>query len=44
MSDAPPPVVPPADGGERWRLALEAAGDGVWDWDLRSGSQYRSPR
>mgnify|MGYP002137950441 CR=1 FL=1 len=44
MSDAPPPVVPPADGGERWRLALEAAGDGIWDWDLRSGSQYRSPR
>ena len=44
MSDAPPPVVPPADGGERWRLALETAGDGIWDWDLRSGSQYRSPR
>ena len=44
VSDAPPPVVPPADGGERWRLALEAAGDGIWDWDLRSGSQYRSPR
>jgi diguanylate cyclase (GGDEF)-like protein/PAS domain S-box-containing protein len=21
---------------ERWRLALEAAGDGVWDWDIAS--------
>lgn len=39
----PPPVEPVADDSERWRLALEAAGDGVWDWDLRSGCQYRSP-
>jgi diguanylate cyclase (GGDEF)-like protein/PAS domain S-box-containing protein len=23
-----------ADNEERWRLALEAAGDGVWDWDV----------
>jgi diguanylate cyclase (GGDEF)-like protein/PAS domain S-box-containing protein len=23
-----------ADNEERWRLALEAAGDGVWDWDI----------
>ncbi len=22
---------------ERWRLALEAAGDGVWDWNVQSG-------
>ena len=21
----------------RWKLALEGSGDGVWDWDLRSG-------
>lgn len=26
-----------ADNEERWRLALEAAGDGVWDWDLAHG-------
>ncbi|HZX32539.1 MAG TPA: diguanylate cyclase [Rhodocyclaceae bacterium] len=25
-----------ADNEERWRLALEAAGDGVWDWDMAS--------
>ena len=41
--DAQPPVAPVADDSERWRLALEAAGDGVWDWDLRSGHHYRSP-
>ena len=23
-----------AENEERWRLALEAAGDGVWDWDM----------
>lgn len=28
---------------ERWRLALEVAGEGVWDWDLHSGQMYRSP-
>lgn len=22
---------------ERWKLALEAAGDGVWDWDMKTG-------
>lgn len=22
---------------ERWRLALESAGDGVWDWDVAAG-------
>ena len=25
-----------AENEERWRLALEAAGDGVWDWDPRT--------
>ena len=39
-----PAAPPPADDAERWRLALEASGDGVWDWHLASGHQYRSPR
>ena len=25
-----------------WRLALEGAGDGVWDWDLRTGEEFFS--
>ena len=29
---------------DRWRLALEAAGDAVWDWNLQDDSVYRSPR
>ncbi|MHB0875709.1 MAG: PAS domain S-box protein [Anaerolineae bacterium] len=28
----------------RWQFALEGAGDGVWDWDLRSGKAYFSPQ
>ncbi|MGZ3182624.1 MAG: diguanylate cyclase domain-containing protein [Telluria sp.] len=28
----------------RWRLALKAAGDGVWDWDLRTRTIDLSPR
>ncbi|CAG4882948.1 putative Histidine kinase [Georgfuchsia toluolica] len=28
---------------ERLELALNATSDGVWDWDLRSGTIYRSP-
>jgi PAS domain S-box-containing protein len=28
----------------RWQFALEAAGDGVWDWDLMSGAAYFSAR
>ena len=27
----------------RWKLALESAGDGMWDWNLRSNEQYFSP-
>lgn len=29
---------------ERLRLALEVANDGIWDWDLKSGSAYLSQR
>ena len=29
---------------ERLRLALNASGDGLWDWDLRSGYVYRAPQ
>jgi PAS domain S-box-containing protein len=29
---------------ERWKFALEGAGDGVWDWDLGSDRTYFSPR
>jgi len=29
---------------ERWKFALEGAGDGVWDWDLQSGRVYFSHR
>jgi PAS domain S-box-containing protein len=29
---------------ERWKFALEGAGDGVWDWDLGTGRVYFSHR
>ncbi len=29
---------------ERWRFALEGAGDGVWDWNLATNEFYQSPR
>ncbi|TBO32405.1 PAS domain S-box protein [Aquabacterium lacunae] len=29
---------------ERWKFALEGAGDGVWDWDLGSNRTYFSAR
>ncbi len=29
---------------ERWRLALDASGDGVWDWRARTNQVYYSPR
>lgn len=27
---------------ERWKFALEGAGDGVWDWNLQTGELYLS--
>ena len=29
---------------ERWSLALDASGDGVWDWNVRTGDVMYSPR
>ncbi|MEO8856273.1 MAG: EAL domain-containing protein [Burkholderiaceae bacterium] len=29
---------------DRWKLALESAGDGVWDWNLQTGVEIYSPR
>jgi diguanylate cyclase (GGDEF)-like protein/PAS domain S-box-containing protein len=29
---------------ERWKLALEASGDGVWDWNVQSGEVVYSKR
>lgn len=29
---------------ERWKFALEGAGDGVWDWDLSTSRVYYSQR
>ena len=31
-----------AQNEERWRLALEAVGDGVWDWDVLSSTAFFS--
>jgi diguanylate cyclase (GGDEF)-like protein/PAS domain S-box-containing protein len=29
---------------ERWKLALESTGDGVWDWHIQSGVEFYSKR
>ncbi|WP_255331313.1 PAS domain S-box protein [Methanocalculus taiwanensis] len=29
---------------ERYRLTLDAANDGIWDWDIATGSAFFSPR
>jgi len=29
---------------ERWKFALEASGDAVWDWDVETGEVYHSDR
>ena len=31
-----------AENEERWRLALDAVGDGVWDWDISSDATVYS--
>lgn len=28
----------------RWQFALEGGGDGVWDWNVRTGATYFGPR
>jgi diguanylate cyclase (GGDEF)-like protein/PAS domain S-box-containing protein len=33
-----------AESEERYALAMAGANDGIWDWDLRSGRLYVSPR
>ena len=32
------------DSEQRWQLALDSSGDGVWDWDLRTGRETYSKR
>ena len=32
------------DNEQRWKLALESAGDGVWDWNLARNEEIVSPR
>ncbi len=32
------------DSEERWKLALDSSGDGVWDWDLQTGIETYSQR
>ncbi len=29
---------------ERWKFAIDGAGDGLWDWNIQTGVAYFSPR
>jgi PAS domain S-box-containing protein len=29
---------------ERWKFAIEGAGDGLWDWNIQTGVAFYSPR
>jgi diguanylate cyclase (GGDEF)-like protein/PAS domain S-box-containing protein len=29
---------------DRWKLAMESTGDGVWDWYVQTGEEFFSPR
>ena len=33
-----------SESDARWKLALDSAGDGVWDWNLETGVEVLSPR
>ncbi|MBH9553919.1 putative bifunctional diguanylate cyclase/phosphodiesterase [Inhella gelatinilytica] len=39
MAKDPPLII----GEETWKLALEASGDGVWDWHIQEGVEHFSP-
>ncbi len=32
------------ESDERWKLALESSGDGVWDWHIQAGTEFFSRR
>ncbi|MFZ4622956.1 MAG: EAL domain-containing protein [Rhodoferax sp.] len=32
------------DSEQRWKFAIEGAGDGLWDWNIQTGKAFYSPR